>query len=226
MRKSSPCPSASSSRAMRAGVFSGLVSTSRRSCARSACASACRPCDGGAPTCHSPASLAWIDRMRASCQTSLRRAQASCSVETFGSTSIACTHSRAARKPAMPWQSGSPVASTTTLRPASRASLTQPGTALNLPVRSSRSASGRISASSRASVRAPPITRSAARRCTRAVALRLAAPSSSTPSTRQGLGSGKTSVFISSPRQRAELASAILRPSKSQTSTCRWKRWP
>ena len=92
MWKSLPRPSASSRRAMRSGQLAGLVSSSRRCSARRAWASAYRPCEGGAPRCHSPASAACTETMRASCQARPTRAQASCRVERLGRISSASRH--------------------------------------------------------------------------------------------------------------------------------------
>ena len=57
----------------------------------------------------------------------------------------------------MPWHSGSPVASTTLVWPASRAAAIQPGTALSWPVKIT-ALGVRGEMSSRASVRLPPTT--------------------------------------------------------------------
>ena len=182
-------PSICSSCAMRAGVLPGLVRMTSRSCACTACASACRPWSGPAPRCQGPASFACTENSFASCQAMPSRAQASCSVDTLGRTSSASVHSRAASQGAMPQRSGSPVASTTQHFPASRAAPIQPGTALSWPVRSCVVAPGLNWLSNSASVRGAPTITSAVRMCASAVGVRLAGPSSSTPMMRQGLGS-------------------------------------
>ena len=80
-----------------AGVLVGLVSTARRSCWRISRSSAYRPWLGSPPSTQSPASLLCTDENFMSCHGRPSRAQASCNVETFGSTSIASMHRREAK---------------------------------------------------------------------------------------------------------------------------------